>query len=138
MQGPKRVLDKYGVSGVKRMKRRPEAGAGYFGVIGGAVCLGIGVLSSLSAAERLRDAACGLMALSWGLREVVAAKKWDKQPEQEHYARTAEERRESERYEKLEKSGSMQNVMVLFGWSLVLVVVVATVGLGCLFLFHRR
>jgi hypothetical protein len=123
---------------MKRKKRKPEAAAGYFAIISGALCISIGMFSSLSRDQRYGGAATGLMGLAWGLKEVGAAKRWAQEPEEEHYAKTAEERRESERFEKMEKSGSMQNVFRMFGWVFLFIAVVAIIGLGYLFLFHHR
>lgn len=78
------------------------------------------------------------MGLSWGLKDVAAAKKWEQEPEDEHYAKTAEERRESESHEKMEKSGAMQNAFILLGWVFLFIAAVAIFGLGYLFLFRRR
>ena len=122
---------------MKRKKRKPEVAAGYFAVIGGALCLGIGMFS-MSSANKYGAAGCGVMGLSWGLKELAAAKKWEQEPEEGHYAKTSEERREAESYEKLEKSGSMRNVSVLLGWVFLFVAVAAVIGLGYLFWFHHR
>jgi len=45
---------------------------------------------------------------------------------------------QSESLEKLEKSGSMENVLVLLTWVLLFVAVVFIVCCGYLFLFHHR
>ena len=100
--------------------------------------MGIGTFSSLSASSKYAAAASGVMGLSWGLKELAAAKKWKQEPEEAHYARTAEERREAETYEKLEKSGSMRNVAVMLGWVFLLVIAVAVIGVWYLFRFHHR
>lgn len=75
----------------------------------------------------------GCLGLSWGLKELAAAKRWRHEPETEHYAKTAEERRSAEQCEKIEKSGSIQSVFVLLVWSLVIITVVV-MGLGYLLL----
>lgn len=103
----------------------------------GACSLSIAVLPSVSFGEKCRVAGPGLMLLSWGLREIVAAKKWKEEPEEMHYARTAEERRESEMSEKLEKSGSMSHVLALLTWILLPVAGLCLLAFGCLMLFHR-
>jgi len=71
--------------------------------------------------------------LSWGLKEMAAAKKWKQEPEDEHYATTPEEIRESVREEKMEKSGSMHNVLVLLVWIFLSLAVVGAIGVGYLF-----
>jgi hypothetical protein len=99
--------------------------------------LSIAVFSSMDAGQKFRAASCGLMLLAWGLREVAAARRWKQEPEGMHYARTAEERRESEMSEKLEKSGSMSNVLALLTWILLPVVGLCLLAFGYLMLFHR-
>lgn len=73
------------------------------------------------------------MGLSWGLKELAAAKKWKQESEEEHYATTAEEIRESEQQEKLEKSGSMYNVIVLSAWIFIFLAIVGIIVVGYLF-----
>ena len=53
--------------------------------------------------------------------------------EDEPHAITAEDRVESERIEKLEKSGSMHNVLVLLVWIFLFLAVVGGIGVGYLF-----
>lgn len=76
------------------------------------------------------------MGLSWGLKELAAVKKWKQEPEEEHYAITPEEIRESEQEERMEKSGSMQNVFVLLGWVFLFLIVIGAIAVG--YLFWRR
>src|SRR5579859_3046057 len=96
---------------MKRKKRQPDAAAGGLAVAMGVGCFAIALFSSLSLGQRFGAAACGCAGLSWGLKEVAAAKKWKQEPEEEHYATTAEDIREAEQEEKMEKSGSMHNVL---------------------------
>jgi hypothetical protein len=95
--------------------------------------LAIALFSPLSPGQRFGAAASGCMGLSWGLKEVVAVKKWKQELEEEHYATTTEDILESEREEKMEKSGSMHNVFVLLGWIFLFLVVVAAIAVGYLF-----
>jgi hypothetical protein len=118
---------------MKRKKRQPDAAAGRLAVAMGAGCFAIALLFSLSPGQRFGSATSGCLALSWGLKELAAAKRWKQEPEEKHYATTVEEIRESKQEEKMEKSGSMHNVLVLLVWIfLSLAVVVA-----CLFLTKR-
>jgi hypothetical protein len=64
------------------------------------------------------------------------SKKWEQEPEDEHYATTAKDILESVREEKIENSGSMHNVLVLLVWIFLFLAVVGAVGVG--FLFWRR
>jgi hypothetical protein len=118
---------------MKMKKRRPNAAAGGLAVAMGAGSFTIALFSSLEPGRRFGAAATGCMALSWGLKEVAAAKRWKQEPEEAHFARTAEEIRESELEEKLGKRGSMHNVLVLLLWVFVLLSVIAAIGVGYLF-----
>jgi hypothetical protein len=118
---------------MKRKKRQPDAAAGGLAITMGVGGLAIALFSSLSPGQRFGAAATGCMGLSWGLKEVAAARKWKQEPEAEHYATTAEEIRESVQEEKLEKSGSMHNVLVLLGWIVLLLAVVGGIAVGYLF-----
>jgi hypothetical protein len=118
---------------MKRKKRQPNVAAGSFAVAMGAGCFAIALVSSLSPGQRLRAAGSGCVGLSWGLKELVSAKKWKQEPEEEHYATTPEEIRESEREEKMEKSGSMHNVFVLLRWIFLFLAVIGAIAVGYLF-----
>jgi hypothetical protein len=118
---------------VKRKKRQPDAAAGGLAVAMGVGCFAIALFSSLSSGQRCGAATSGCLALSWGLKEVAAAKKWKQEPEDEHYATSAKDILESEREEKMEKSGSMHNVLVLLVWIFLFLAVVGAVGVGYLF-----
>jgi len=89
--------------------------------------IAIAFFSPLSSEQRFGAAATGFAGLSWGLKEINAAKKWKQEPEAEHYAITPKEIRESEQEEKLEKSGSMYNVLLLLGWIFLFVAVVGAI-----------
>lgn len=121
---------------MKRKKRQPDAKAGGLAIAMGLVCFGIALFSSLSSGQRFGAAASGCMGLSWGLKELAAVKKWKQEPEEEHYAITPEEIRESEQEERMEKSGSMQNVFVLLGWVFLFLIVIGAIAVG--YLFWRR
>lgn len=122
---------------MKRQRRKPSPAAGKLAIAMGVGSLSIAVLPSVSFGEKCRVAGPGLILLSWGLREVAGAKKWKQEPEGMHYARTAEERRESELSEKLEKCGSMSNVLALLTWILLPVAGLCLIAFGYLMLFHR-
>lgn len=121
---------------MKRKKRQPNAAAGGLAVAMGAGCFAMALFRSLEPGRRIGAAASGCMALSWGLREVAAAKKWKQGPEGAHYARTAKEIWESELEEKLGKSGSMHNEALLLLWIFLFLSVSAAIGVG--YLFWRR
>jgi hypothetical protein len=123
---------------MKRMKRKPEAAAGYLAVCMGIACLGIASFSSLSPNRRLSSMVTALMALSWGVKEVVAARKWKCEPEEKHEATSIQERLESERFEKMEKSGSMANVLTLLGWFVWSVAALSVFGFVYLILFRHN
>jgi len=122
---------------MKRKRRQPVAAAGGLAVAMGVGCFAIALFSSLSPGQRFGAAASGCLGLSWGLKEVAAAKKWKQEPEEEHYATTAEEIRESEQEEKMEKSGSMHNVLILLAWVFLFLGGVGAVGVGYLFWTRR-
>jgi hypothetical protein len=119
---------------MKRQKRQPDAAAGGIAVAMGIGGLAIALFSSLSPGQRCGAAASGCMAFSWGLKELAAVKKWEQEPEDEHYATSAKDILESGREEKLEKSGSMHNVLVLLVWIFLFLAVVGVIGVGYLFL----
>ena len=122
---------------MKRKKRQPNAAAGNFAVAFGSTALMLAIFVAHDLGQKCRGMAAGLLLLSWGLKEVAAAKKWKQEPEDEHYATTPEEIRESVRDEKMEKSGSMHNVLVLLGWIFLVVVVISALGVGYLFWTRR-
>jgi len=114
-------------------KREPDAAAGNLAIVMGVGCLSIAVFSHLSPGQRLGAAGCGLSGLSWGAKEIAAAKKWKQEPETEHEATSITDKLEIERYEKMEKSGSMHNVLVLLAWIFLFLAVVGAIGVGYLF-----
>ena len=122
---------------VKRKRREPSPAAGKLAIAMGLGSLSITAFPSVSFGDKCRVLGPGLMLLSWGLKEVAAAKKWKQEPEEMHYGRTAAERRESEMSEKVEKLGSMSNVFVLLAWILFPVVGLCLLAFGYLMLFHR-
>ena len=117
---------------MKRKKRQPDAAAGRLAVAMGVGCLAIALFSSLSPGQRFGAAASGCMGLSWGLKEAAAVKKWKQESEDQHYATSVRDILESEREEKLEKSGSIQNVLVMLAWIFLFLAVVGAVGVGYL------
>ena len=123
---------------MRRKKRQPDSAAGILAIVMGIGSVCIAVFSSLSSVQRYGAAASGLMLLSWGLIEVIAAKKWKQESEEEHYATTPEEIRESEQEEKLEKSGSMGNVFELLGRIFLFVIVAGAIVVGYLFWTRPR
>jgi hypothetical protein len=122
---------------MKRKKRQPDATAGGLAVAMGLGGLAVALFSSLSPGQRCGAAASGCMGLSWGLKEIAAAKKWKQEPEDRHYATSAKDVLESEREEKLEKAGSMHNVFVLLARIFLFLAVVGAVGVGYLFWMRR-
>jgi hypothetical protein len=122
---------------MKRKKRQPDATAGSFAIAIGGIVMILAIVIATNAGQKYRGMAAGLLSLSWGLKEVAAAKKWKQEPEDEHYATTPEEIRESVQEEKLEKSGSMHNVLVLLVWIFLCLAVVGAAGVGYLFWTRR-
>jgi hypothetical protein len=120
---------------MKRKKRQPDAAAGGFLIALGGIVLILTIFFATDLGQKSRGMAAGLLALSWGCKEVAAAKKWKQEPEEEHYATTAQEIRESKQEERLEKSGSMHNVLKLLGWVLLFVVGAAIAGLCYVWFF---
>lgn len=121
----------------QRKKRKPDAAAGKVAIVLGGSVLILTIFFATDTGQRLRGIIARLIALPWGLKEITAARKWEQEPEEKHYATSAKDILESEREEKMEKSGSMHNVFKLLSWIFLLVIVVSIVGIGCLFLFHR-
>jgi hypothetical protein len=120
---------------MKRKKRQPDAAAGNCAIAIGGIVLILAILLAHDLGQKCRGMAAGLIGLSWGLKEVAAAKKWKQESEEEHYATTAKEIREGEQEEKMEKSGSMHNVFKLLGWALLFVAAATIVSLGYLWFF---
>jgi uncharacterized membrane protein len=119
---------------MKRKRREPSAAAGIFSVVGGTVCLIGAVHVLLTHGQGFRAAAIGSTGIPWGLAELARAKRWRHEPEDAHYATTPKEIRESESDEKLQKSGSMQNVLFLLGIFIAIVAVAATAAAGYMIL----
>jgi hypothetical protein len=122
---------------MKWKKRQPNATAGNVAIAFGGIVLILAMFVAHDLGQKCRGMAAGLLGLSWGLKEVAAAKKWKQEPEGEHYATTPEEIRESEQEEKLEKSGSMQNVFVLLVWIFLVLAVAGAFTVGYLFWTRR-
>lgn len=76
------------------------------------------------------------MAFSWGSKELAAVKKWKQKLEDQRKAMSVEDRLESERLEKMEKSFSMSNLSVLLAWLVLAIAVLALLGLVFVTLFH--
>jgi len=130
------------MSALKKKKRKPDAAAGKFAIAFGGFALILAIFVANVLGQKLRLAAPGLMLLGWGMGQVSLAKKWqgskDAKKEDEQDATSVACQPDSDNLEKLEKSGSMQNVFVLLGWVLLSVTVVSIVCCGYLFLFHRK
>jgi hypothetical protein len=119
---------------MKRKRREPSIAAGIFSIVGGAFCL----FAFLTHGQGSRAAAIGIAGIPWGLAELARAKRWRHEPEDAHYATTPEEIRESESDEKLQKSGSMQNVLFLLGIFILIVAVAATAAASYMILSAHR
>lgn len=122
----------------KRNKREPSTAAGRLAIAMGASYLAIALFSSLRPSQKLTGAATACLALSWGLKELIAAKRWKQEPEEAHYATTPSEIRESVQAEKLEKSGSMQNALTLLVWIFLFLLVAGASMVGYKFLTRHR
>ncbi|HXC99305.1 MAG TPA: hypothetical protein VN048_08180 [Verrucomicrobiae bacterium] len=122
---------------MKRKKRKPEPAAGYLAICLGIGCLGIAMLSSMSSRERRTAVGAGLIGLLWGAKEFAAARKWDQESKDKHEAISVRDQLESERFEKMKKSGSMTNVLAILKWFSLIVVVLFILSLVYLMLFHH-
>lgn len=130
---------------MKKRTRKPDPAAGTF-----AVCLGgLGLVmvifyphqASESSGTRYYLSAFSISLLGWGINEITAAKKQKHEPGGTGGSEEQEATNfglEDKRLEKLEKSGSLENVVVLLAWVFVLIVAVALIGCFYLFLFHHR
>ena len=123
--------------------RKPDAAAGNFAIAFGGIVLIFAMFSSANLGRKLAAASSALILLGWGIGQVTSAKKMARQEsndatkKDDQEATDVEYLPESESLEKLEKSGSMQNVFKLLVWVLLFVAVVFIVCVGYLFLFHH-
>jgi hypothetical protein len=122
---------------VKQKRRKPDTAAGNFAIAFGGLVLMLAIFASANLGRKLAAMSSGLMLLGWGIGQVVSAKKW-RGLEDKQDATNVGHQLESDDLEKLEKSGSMQNVFKLLGWIFLFVVVASIVGVSYLFLFHRK
>ncbi len=91
----------------KKRQKRPDEQLGKFFVIVGNIMVILPLFTSrLATGQRLSAAATGFMALSWGLKEVAAAKKW----KQEYGEPTLAEQIE------IKKSHSVSNLPIILLW----------------------
>jgi hypothetical protein len=107
----------------RKRQKRPDEGLGKFLIIGGCAMVILPLsISGLDFGQRCSAAASGFMGLSWGLKEVAAAKKW----KQEYGEPDLAERME------IKKRHSVLNLPI----SLILLVsaIAALVFLGLLYL----
>jgi hypothetical protein len=95
-----------GVIQKKRQKLPDEQMGKIFIIIGNVMVILPLFTSQLDMGRRLSAAATGFMALSWGLKQVAAAKKW----KQEYGEPTPEEQME------VKKNHSISNLPKLLGW----------------------
>jgi hypothetical protein len=81
---------------MKRKKRKPDSAAGRLMMAMGAGSFALSLFSSFSPSQRFSAAAGGCSAFLWGLKEVAAAKKWEQEPDDKHFATSAKDIIESE------------------------------------------
>lgn len=112
--------------------RQPDPKAGAFAVCLGATCLLLVIFVTASAARKYSGAACGISLLAWGISQIAAAKKNGGSD-----VASVELEPQSESLDKFENSGSMHNVLVLFGWIFLFVVMIFVLGVSYLFLSRR-
>jgi len=133
---------------MKKKGRKPDAKAGVFGICFGVAALAMVIFyphnSGESAGTRYSLAGFSILLLAWGSGQIAAARKMEGQESedakvQDEHDVTSGYPPQSEGVEKLEKSGSMTNVLVLLTWILLAVAVLFLLGFGCLMLFrHER
>jgi hypothetical protein len=67
---------------MNKRKRSPDAAAGYLAIAFGVFGLAAAICpSKINLGERGFGAASAIMALSWGSKEIAAARKWKRAPE---------------------------------------------------------
>jgi hypothetical protein len=123
----------------KKKKQIPNAAAAKFAIGIGVFCLAAVIFASkLDLGQKCMGAATASMALSWGSRELVAAKKRKQKLENERKTMSIEDRLESERLEEAEDSAPVTGWQVTFTWVLLSVTLLLFLFFGLFALFHHR
>ena len=105
----------------KKRPKMPDQGLGKFCIVfGGAMTILPFLFSRLNFGRQCSAAAAGLMGLSWGLKQVAAAKKW----RQKYGEPSFEELME------IKKSHSVSNLPVILLWF-----ILAIAALACFSIF---
>src|SRR5271154_5455232 len=102
----------------------------------GVVCLILVILVPADFGAKCRGAVAGLALLGWGSSQLALARKRKKDSESRQ--EQIQDERLEKQLEKMDKSGSMQNVVMLLSWILLIIFAVCVLCVGYLFLFHRR
>ena len=127
------------VHAMQNRKRKPDAAAAKFAIGIGVFCLaGVIFAPKLDLGLKCMGAATSIMAFSWGSQELAAARKWKQKLEDERKTMSEEDRLESERLEKAERSAPVTGWMVTFTWLLLSVTLLLFLGLGLFILFHHQ
>ena|ERR1017187_8083360 len=109
--------------------KMPDEGMGKFCIVAGWAMVIIPLFASrLDLGQRFSAAGIGFMGLSWGLKQVAAAKKW----KQKYGEPSPEEQTE------IKKSHSVSNLPILLGWLVLGIVVLALIGLIFASFFHYQ
>jgi len=113
----------------KKKSKLPDEGLGKFCIIAGCAMVILPLfLSRLDIGQRFSAAAGGFMGLSWGLKQVAAAKKW-----RQKYGEPSPEQQME-----IKKSHSVSNLPILLGWLVLGIVVLALLGLIFVSFFHYQ
>jgi hypothetical protein len=107
----------------------PDKGMGKFCIIAGCAMVILALFASrIDLGQRISAAGIGFMGLSWGLKQVAAAKKWS----QEYGEPSPEEQME------IKKSHSVSDLPILLGWLALGIVVLAILASIYVHLFHYQ
>lgn len=110
--------------------------AAKFAVGLGVVCLILVIFVRADFGSKCRGAVAGLALLGWGSSQLALARKRGKNSESRQ--EQIQDERLEKQLEKLDKSGSMQNVVVLLLWILLIALAVCVICVGYLVFSHRR
>jgi hypothetical protein len=107
----------------------PDQAMGKFYIVAGCAMVIIPIFASrMDMGQRISAAGMGFMGLSWGLKQVAAAKKW----RQEYGEPSPEEQME------IKQSHSVSNLPILLGYLVLGIVLLAFAGLVFVSIFHYQ
>ena len=124
---------------MQKKKRKPDAAAAKLAIAMGVFCFAAVIFAPKSnLGETCMGTATAIMAFSWGSRELTAVKKWKQKLEDERKIMSVEDRLESERLEKAERSAPVTGWMVIFTWVLLWVTLLLFLLFGLFMLLHHQ